>query len=93
MTAPTSRLGDVDEALRRHFALRQFVNDLADVVGWDNVQDLLGAVMRFAKGTCAYVTSTRVHPSLRSHICLAVLLRWMTNAPSPKVKAKGGVPA
>ena len=78
---------ELRQALRRHFALRQFVNDLAGVVGWDAVQDLLAAALRFAAWTYVYLTSSRVYPSLRPWICKMVLDRWMTNAPSPKLVA------
>lgn len=76
---------DLRQALRRHFALRQFVNDLASAVGWDDVQDLLAAVQRFASGAHAYMTSTWVEPWCRPLVCKMILDRWMLNAPSPHI--------
>lgn len=76
---------ELRQALRRHFALRQFVNDLAGVVGWEMVQDLLAAVFRFARGAHAYMTSTWVEPSWHPPICKMVLDRWMLDAPSSHI--------
>jgi hypothetical protein len=76
---------ELRQALRRHFALRQFVSDLAGAVGWDEVQDLLAAVLRFAKGAQAYMTSTWVEPMWRPLVCKMVLDRWMLSAPSPHI--------
>lgn len=76
---------ELRQALRRHFALRQFVNDLAGAVGWDEVQDLLAAVLRFANGAHAYMTSTWVEPMWRPLVCKMVLDRWMLSAPSPHI--------
>jgi hypothetical protein len=76
---------ELRQALRRHFALRQFVNDLADVVGWETVQDLVAAVLRFARGAREYMTSTWVEPAWRPVVCKMILDRWMMDAPSPRI--------
>lgn len=78
---------ELRQALRCHFALRQFVNDLAAIVRWDTVQGLVNAVLRLAARTHGYLTSTRVHPSARPWICQMILDRWMLNAPSPQLLA------
>jgi hypothetical protein len=46
------------------------------------VQDLLSAVLRFAKGAHTYMTSTWVEPWMRPAVCQMVLNNWMLNAPS-----------
>lgn len=80
-----ARQEELRQALRRHFALRQFVNDLADVVGWETVQDLVAAVLRFARGAREHMTSTWVEPAWRPVVCKMILDRWMMDAPSPRI--------
>lgn len=73
---------ELGELLIRHFARRQLVNDLAVIVGWEVVQDLLAAALRFARGTVSYLTSTQRLQSLRPRACQEYLDRWMRSAPS-----------
>lgn len=73
------------QTLRRHFALRDLLDELRRLLDDEIVADLVDAFLRLAQATYDRLEQTRVQTGMKGAICDMVLGDWMRAAPSPKI--------
>lgn len=81
----SARRALLHQALRRHFALRELLDDLRAPLGDAEVENIINAFLRLSAATFDRLARTRVQPAFQATICDFVLADWMRTAPSPQL--------